>query len=518
MERPDNWIWWQHGVIYHVYLRSFQDSDGDGVGDLRGLYGRLGYIADLGVDAVWVSPFYASPKRDWGYDVSDHIAIDPAFGTMADWDGVTQEAERLGLRLIVDWIPNHTSSDHEWFAESRSSRENPKADWYVWADASESGGPPTNWPSAFGGSAWTWAPEREQYYLHLCLPSMPDLNWHNPAVESAMFDTARFWLDRGASGLRVDVAHWIGKSGRLNDHDLDAGGTFVNAAKAFTPFESAEHTHDMDGPLAHAVYRRLRTLLDQRQAVALGEIHLPPERWSTYFGPPDAPELHLPQFFGLLGAAFTTDGIASTVDDQLSALPPHGWPSWVWGNHDEPRLASRIGPGRTRLAALLLLTLPGTPTLYAGDEIGTPSLDLAPADSRDPLAGQGTGRDAGRSPMRWTPAPNGGFCPDAVAPWLPLSAGPSVAEQETDSGSLLHLYRDLLSLRRAHPALHRGTYQRTHAPDGTLAYERTDGSERLRIVLNLSDAPASLPPGRVLLATHAVTDTLPSGAGVILQP
>ncbi len=289
--------WWQTGVLYHVYLRSFQDSNGDGVGDLPGLTRRLPYLRWLGVDAVWVSPFYRSPMRDFGYDVSDHTAVDPLFGTLGDFDQMLAEAHRLGLRVIVDWIPNHTSSDHPWFRAARDPAD-PLRDFYYWRDGREDG-PPNNWPSAFGGPAWTRDETTGQYYLHLCLPEMPDLNWHNPAVEAAQFSVARFWLDRGVDGFRVDVAHWVGKHPHLPDNPPADAPAFVNAAKPPSAFDRVAHRFDMDGPLAHAVYRRFRALLDAYEPprVSIGEIHLSdPARWAAYYGTDD--ELHLPAYLG----------------------------------------------------------------------------------------------------------------------------------------------------------------------------------------------------------------------------
>ena len=510
--------WWESGVFYHVYLRSFQDSNGDGVGDLAGLTRRLPYLRWLGVDALWVSPFYASPMRDYGYDVADHTAVDPLFGLLAHFDALLEKAHALGLRVVVDWIPNHTSSQHPWFRAARDPRS-PYRDFYYWRPGEA---PPNNWPAAFGGPAWTRDRRSDAWFLHLCLPEMPDLNWHHPGVEREMFDVARFWLDRGVDGFRVDVAHWIGKNAALPDNPPADAPAFVNLAKPATPFDQVAHVHDMDGPLAHAVYKRFRQLLDQYQPprVALGEIHLGSgARWAAYYGQDD--ELHLPCFFGLLSVPFEAAPLADAIRAQESVLPPGAWPTYVLGNHDEPRLASRVGPSRARAAALLLLTLRGTPTLYYGDELGLENLALAPGQQRDPLGLRvpGLGRDAGRGPMPWTDARHAGFCPPGAVPWLPVPDGYralAVAKQRRDSASLLHLYRRLLRLRKRHPALVRGALAGLEGVGGVLRYTRVWQGETLEVVLNLSARAVPLPPGAVLLRTDGAGPLAPD-AGAVVQ-
>ena len=538
MPAPSPLRWWQTGVVYHVYLRSFADDDGDGTGDLPGLTARLDYLADLGVDAVWVSPFYPSPMRDFGYDVADLCGVDPRFGTLGDFDRLVAGAHARGLRVVVDWIPNHTSSDHPWFVESRAGRTSATRDWYVWRDPAPDGGPPNNWRSAFGGPAWTFDAASGQHYLHLCLPEMPDLDWHTPTVEAALFDAARFWLDRGVDGFRVDVAHWIGKDPALRDNPPADAPAFANLAKPPADFDRQAHVHDVDGPLAHAVYRRFRALLDAYPGdrAAFGEVHLTGARWAAYFGTAAAPELPVPYHFGLLSVPFEAAAVRDVVDRLEALVPPHGWPSYVLGNHDEPRLASRVGPHRTRLAALLLLTLRGTPTLYYGDELGLESLVLPPGEPpRDPLGRRvpGHGRDAGRAPMPWTAAaPHAGFCPPDAAPWLPLSAdapAKAVDVQAADPASLLHLYRRLLRLRRARPALHAGRYAPLDGmPPDVFAFARAHGTDRVAVALNFGPDAADVPlGGPVLLATHAGVASgiaasggrlrLPPSAGAVLD-
>ncbi len=530
--------WWEGAVVYQVYLRSFQDSGTDGVGDLAGLRARLPYLAWLGVDAVWVTPFFRSPMRDFGYDVAGGTEVDPLFGTLADVDALLADAHRMGLRVIVDWIPNHTSDLHPWFAASRAARDGPMRDWYVWRPSAPPTGPddrrspderpPNAWPSAFGGPAWTYDAASAEWYLHLCLPEMPDLNWHAPAVEAAMVDVAAFWLDRGVDGLRVDVAHWIGKHPEVPDNPPapppgTEGAAFVNAAKPPTPFDAVEHRYDMDGPLAHAVYRRLRRRLDafEPPRVAFGEIHLTGARWAAYAGTAGAPELHAPLWFGLLSVPFEADALRAAVEERERTLPAHATATLVLGNHDEPRLAARVGPERVRLAAMLLLTLRGAPFLYQGDELGLTAADfagggLADAASSDPLGQRlpGQGRDAARTPMPWTSAHPGGGFTGAPAPWLPLArdafqgpgaTGPtSVAGQSADRRSLLALYRRLLVLRRRTPALRWGAYATLDAPAGVFAYRRGEGAGSVVVALNASPLPVAFGAeghARLLVAT-----------------
>ncbi len=511
--------WWETAVFYHVYLRSFQDSNDDGVGDLAGLARRLAYLKWLGVDAVWVSPFYNSPMRDFGYDVSDHTSVAPLFGTLESFDHLLEEAHRLGLRVIVDWIPNHTSSEHPWFSAARDP-SSPFRHFYYWRTPSGDA-PPNNWPSAFGGPAWTSDPDAGAWYLHLCLREMPDLDWHHPEVEKAMFGVARFWLDRGVDGFRVDVAHWIGKHPDLPDNPPAAAPAFVNAAKPPSDFDRVAHVYDMDGPLAHAVYRRFRQMLDTYTPprMAMGEIHLGDlARWSAYYGQDD--ELNLPAYFGLLSVPFEAAPLADAIRAQERALPPGAWPSYVLGNHDESRLASRVGPNRARLAALLLLTLRGTPTLYYGDELGLESLVLAPDEVRDPLGLRvpGLGRDAGRGPMPWIDAPNAGFCPPGATPWLPVPdhyRKQSVERQQNDPHSLLRLYRRLLALRKAHPALTKGDLANLDVDGGVLCYTREWAGEQLEICLNLSGRAVPLPSGKVLLRTDAMGKLMPDAGAIV---
>lgn len=502
--------WWQTGVLYQIYPRSFQDADGDGIGDLDGITARLGYVAALGVDAVWISPFYPSPLADGGYDVADYCDVDPVLGDLAAFDRLVAEAHRLGLRVVIDWVPNHSSDRHPWFESSRADRQSPHRDWYVWRDARPGTGPgtgrppapPNNWLSAFGGPAWTWDEATEQFYLHSFLPEQPDLNWRHDGLRSAMLDTLRFWLGRGVDGFRVDVAHHIAKDPLLRDNPPephpDAGH------KPVSDYDRQRHVHDRAHPDVHALFREFRSLVDgyPGERALFGEIHLGHDlaQWATYFGEGD--ELHLPLNFGLLAAPWTAAGLRDHVGRVEASLPPDAWPSYVLGSHDERRLASRLWPAGARLAAVLLLTLRGTPTLYAGDEIGTPQVEIPPDRVRDPAGVRtgvpGLGRDGGRTPMAWEASDGAGF---STAPadqlWLPLHPAHATVNVESalsDPDSLLALYRSLLALRRKTPALHRGRYAPLAAgPDDVYGYERSDGDARALVVLNLGEASVRVP-------------------------
>jgi alpha-glucosidase len=497
--------WWQHGVVYQVYPRSFQDSNADGIGDLRGVIHRLDHLACLGIDAVWLSPFYPSPMADFGYDVADYVDVDPMFGTLADFDELVTEAHELGLKVIVDLVPNHSSDRHPWFIESRSSRDSPKRGWYVWRDGRPDGSPPNNWLASFGGPSWTFDELTGQWYLHSFLPQQPDLNWRNPEVRAAMFDVVRFWLRRGVDGFRVDVAHAIGKDPELRDNPPNPGGTVFH--KDIGEFETQLHVHDRNHPFAREVYREFRELLDTWhdgvERVIIGEIHLYDlEHWARYFGAGD--EMHLPWNFGLLKTQWTARDVAAHVEgvERVTNEAPGRWPSYVVGNHDEHRVASRIGEAQARIAMVLLLTLRGTPTIYYGDELGHPDVDVPPELEQDPwglrVPGLGLSRDPGRTPMPWEDAPNAGFTDPGVAPWLPIvgdTASYSIAAQAAAPTSMLRLTQHLLALRRDHPALTSGSYRTLHVDDAVYAFERAHGDDRVVVVLNLTGHAAGIELG-----------------------
>ena len=490
--------WWREAVFYQVYPRSFQDGSGDGVGDLAGILSRLDYLAGgLGVDAVWLSPFYPSPMADFGYDVADFCGVDPLFGDLPVFDRLLAAAHERSLRLIVDLVPNHTSDRHPWFVESRASRGNPRRDWYVWRDPGADGGPPNNWQAVFGGAAWEWDPLTRQFYLHSFLAEQPDLNWRHPPVRQAMYEVMRFWLDRGVDGFRLDVADFVMKDPGLGDDPLPGAGV-----------RPRSRAH----PDVHGVFREMRSLLGEYRParVSVGEIHEDDLAvWASYYG--EGNELALPFNFSLLRAPWDAAAVRGRVDALEAALPSGAWPNWVLGNHDEPRLATRVGESAARVAAMLLLTLRGTPTLYYGDELGLPQLEVPPERQQDPfgLRVPGRGRDGCRTPMPWDRTANCGFCPPGAIPWLPLGteAGErSVAAQLADPRSLLRLYRALLALRRASLSLRRGEYSALPgAPAGCLAYERScPGSPRMGVALNFTSRRvevAGMPVGRIVVST-----------------
>ncbi|KAB1073062.1 alpha-amylase family glycosyl hydrolase [Methylobacterium planeticum] len=505
---PDRTVWWKRGTVYQVYPRSFQDTDGDGVGDLKGITRRLDYLAWLGVDAVWISPIYPSPMADFGYDVADYCGIDPLFGTLADFDELVAEAHRHKLKVILDFVPNHSSIAHPWFRESRSSRENPRRDWYIWRDPARDGGPPNNWLSNFGGPAWTRDEATGQYYYHAFLPEQPDLNWRNPAVRAAMHDVLRFWLDRGVDGFRVDVIwHLIKDEGFRDNPENPDFQPHLPEINRFTQVYSA------DRPEVLAVIAQMRRVLDAYDdRVLIGEIYLPIERLVAYYGA-DLDAADLPFNFQLIQTPWRADAVAELVENYEAALPPGGWPNWVLGNHDQPRIAARIGAAQARIAAMLLLTLRGTPTLYYGDEIGLDHVVIPPERVQDPWERNepGHGRDPERTPMQWEPGPFAGF--STVESWLPLSA--DAAARNVDAlcdvpDSILTLYRRLLGLRREHAALAIGGYRTVPTgPEAIFAYERTHEGTRIRVILNFGNAPQAL----ALPEGSAWTVLLSSAAG-----
>lgn len=417
--------WWQEAVVYQIYPRSFRDASGDGVGDLPGIMAHLDYLANtLGVDAVWISPFYRSPMRDFGYDVANHTDVDPLFGTLADAEALIAAIHRHGMRVILDYVSNHTSIDHPWFQESRSSRDNPKREWYVWRDPAADGGPPNNWLSAFGGPAWTLDETTGQYYLHSFLNSMPDLNWHHAPLREAMHDVLRFWLDRDVDGFRIDAAHYVGKDPEFRDNP-PATAAVRHLHKPVGEYGTQDHLYDKGDPFTHEVYRGVRRLLDEysaggRERLLIGEMHIYDwAEWASYFGP-DLDEFHLPFNFGMLLAKWNASSVQALVDEIEAATPEGGWPNWVAGNHDEPRIATRIGVTQARAMMTLLLTLRGTPTIYYGDELGFIDAVVPPERRQDPWGLQVTevdvGRDPARSPMIWTTGEHGGFTTPGVEP------------------------------------------------------------------------------------------------------
>jgi alpha-glucosidase len=514
--------WWHEAVMYHVYLPSFRDSDGDGYGDLDGLRAALPHLSEtLGVDAVWVSPFFRSPWRDGGYDIADHTAVDPRFGDLGAFDRLVAAAHEQGLRVIVDYVPNHTSDEHPWFAESRSSRDNPKRDWYVWADARPGEQYPNNWVSEAGGSVWEWDAATEQFYLHSHLREQPDLNWRNPEVRAAMLDVLRFWLDRKVDGFRIDVAHMLMKDPELRDNPPNPDPVVNPYDNQHPDFTTQLHVHDRRHPDLHGVLRDIRSLLDSYgDRIAIGEIEVMPwTDWAQYYGA-DLDELHLPLNFQLIETPWEAGAVRVALDALEAALPDGAWPVNNLGNHDRSRLASRYGQEAARTAAMLLLTARGTPLLYYGDELGMEDVDVPRHLQRDGFADRegGPTRDPGRTPMPWDgAAPLAGFAPPGTPQtWLPLgpdAAARNVAAQLGDPASPLGLYRALLALRRERPELRHGRLVTVDAADGVVAYVREAPEGRLLVALNLTAEERPAPPAAAdaapLLSTHPGAPALP---------
>ncbi|WP_020180292.1 alpha-amylase family glycosyl hydrolase [Methylopila sp. M107] len=481
--------WWRRAIFYQVYPRSFQDSDGDGVGDLEGIRRRLGHLAGLGVDAVWISPIFPSPMADFGYDVSDYCGIHPLFGDLAAFDRLVAEAHAHGLKIVLDFVPNHSSDAHPWFAESRASRTSAKRDWYIWRDPAPDGGPPNNWMSNFGGPAWTFDPATGQYYYHAFLTEQPDLNWRNPAVREAMNEVLRFWMRRGVDGFRVDVIWHLIKDETFRDDPLNPDWRPGDPDVA-----SVIQTRSTDQPGVHDVIAELRATLDDfGDRVLIGEIYLPIDRLVAYYGK-ELDGAHLPFNFHLILADWNARGLARLIDQYEAALPKGGWPNWVLGNHDKSRVATRIGAAQARVAAMLLLTLRGTPTIYYGDEIGLEDVPVPHDLAHDPWEKNepGLGRDPERTPMQWDGSPNAGFT--SGRPWLPVAsdfATRNVAALDSDPRSILTLYRRLIALRRD-PILQAGAYIPFEATGDVLAYERRLDGRRWLVALNLGGQDQAL--------------------------
>ena len=504
--------WWQRGAIYQIYPRSFADSNGDGVGDLLGIVDRLDYIAGLGMHAVWLSPVFPSPMADFGYDVSDYCDIDPTFGTLADLDRLIEQAHARDMRVILDWVPNHTSDRHPWFEASRSSRDDPKRDWYVWRDGAADGRPPNDWTSQFQavGPAWTFDEPTGQWYLHSFMAEQPDLNWDNPEVEAAMHDVIRFWLDRGVDGLRLDAIHKIAKDPLLRSH------------------ADAPRRHDEDWETIHPRLRGIRRVVDEYEdrmvvgEVALQDLH----RTVSYLESGD--QLQLAHNFVFVDLPWNAEAFRTSIDDFEALADRTAWPAWFLENHDKPRIASRfddggLGPARARAAALMLYALRGTPFVYQGQELGLPDAEIPPdrvvdVDGRDPV----------RAPMPWRPPSQAGAGAgfSTAEPWLPTVGDAERLNAETqaaDEDSTLNLVRRLAALRARTPALQIGDQRTFEAGSDVLAWLREHEGDRLLAAVNFAAEPRRLegiPPGTEPLVSTAPAfdgETLAAGEAVILR-
>ncbi len=501
--------WWTTCVAYQIYPRSFCDTSGNGIGDLAGIRAHLDHLSWLGVDAIWLSPFFTSPMADAGYDVADFCDVDPLFGDLEAFDQLLADAHERGLKVIIDWVPNHTSIEHPWFVESRSSRNSATRDWYVWRDPGPAGEPPNNWTESLTfGSAWTADDTTGQAYLHCFLPEQPDLNWDNPEVEAAMHDTLRFWLDRGVDGFRMDVVHLIGKDPEL----ADVAPELVGLPQVVLN----------NRPETHERLRRIRSLIDAYPGdrMAIGEIYLlDTAQVASHYGSND--ELHLCFNFGPLFAKFDAASWRTVVDDTISSLDPIGaWPTWVLSNHDNPRHATRYGTGqdpsdaaaRARAAAVLLLTLRGTPFLFAGEELGMTDA-VVPDDRRHDPAG----RDGCRAPIPWDASPNHGWVTET--PWLPWPPDANVRNVDTLRGnptSILWLYRELLALRRSRPALRIGDMDRLDVHADVLAFRRGSGADALTVLVNMGAQHLDLDLDLDLDPNLRAVDLAPPGSLTLL--
>lgn len=511
--------WWRGGVIYQVYPRSFQDSDGDGIGDLPGILRRLDHIASLGVDCVWLSPIFQSPQADMGYDISDYKEVDRLFGRLEDFDALIERAHALGLKVIVDQVVSHSSDQHPWFRESRLSRTNARADWYVWADPKKDGSPPNNWPSVFGGRAWEWNPSRGQYYFHNFLASQPDLNFHNPAVQDAVLDVMRFWLERGVDGFRLDTVNYYFHDQQLRNNPPARRPKHL--PYAVNPYDMQEHKYGKSQPENVGFLKRVRSLLNEFPGTTtvgeIGDSHKGLQLMEEYTSGND--KLHMAYTFDMLGPQFTAEHFRSKIRSFFTGAP-NGWPCWAFSNHDVVRHVSRWLPHSTsssavaRQAAAMLLCFRGSICLYQGEELGLPEADINFEELTDPPGirfwPEYKGRDGCRTPIPWEPgeAPNG-FT--SGKPWLPVKLPHSVlnvASQDADPASTLNFYRRMIAFRKTHDALVEGGMEFFSVGEPLLAFRRTHANGSLVCLFNLSAEPLQA----TIAGEHAGLDPISEGA------
>lgn len=534
-EQPINEDWWRGAVIYQIYPRSFQDQDGDGIGDLVGITSRLDYVADLGVDAIWLSPVFTSPMKDFGYDVSNYRDIDPCFGTLEDFDNLVRKAHSLGLKVIIDQVISHSSDKHAWFSESRQSRSNERADWYVWADAKADGTPPNNWLSIFGGSAWHWDSRRMQYYMHNFLVSQPDLNFHNPAVQDAVLSEMRFWLERGVDGFRLDTVNFYFCSlGFENNPVVKAEEFNSSTAPAVNPYNFQEHIYDKSRPENLEFLKRLRTLLDEYPGrTTVGEIGDSQQQLALMAQYTSGNEhLHMAYTFDFLGGEFSATHFRKAIAE-AEAKAPDGWLCLAFSNHDVVRHVSRWAEhgqedAFTRLAATLILCMRGSVCLYQGEELGLKEAELSFSDLVDPYGiefwPEFKGRDGCRTPMVWQSHAHNGAFSTANRTWLPVPAEHlthSVDTQDKVEGSVLEFYRAMLAFRKTHPALAKGGIELLDGGENVLAFVRSSGEERILCVFNMSAEPAAfdLPEAMAPAAIGCPgTTTTPQSGKLLFEP
>lgn len=514
MEKAADLKWWQVGIVYQVYPRSFKDTTGNGTGDLQGIIDKLDYLKWLGVSALWISPIFPSPMDDFGYDITDYTGIEPLFGSMEDFDELLEKAHEKGLKLILDLVPNHTSYKHPWFQEARSSKSNPKRDWYIWKDPKPDGSPPTNWQSVFGGSGWEYDELCGQYYYHAFLKEQPDLNWRNPEVKKAMFDVMRFWLDKGVDGFRVDVIWHMVKDELFRDNPPNPD--FKEGEPDYTRYLTV---YSEDQPLVHDIIAEMRELMDSYgERVLIGEIYLPINKLVTYYGK-EGTGAHLPYNFHLIKVKWDAENIYALINEYEGNLPLNAWPNWVLGNHDKSRIASRVGEQQARLAAVLLLTLRGTPTMYYGDELGMEDVKVPPDRIRDPKEKTmpGHSRDPQRTPMQWSQGENAGFT--RARPWLPLESGyksRNVESQQEEVGSMLTLYRKLISFRQGSHALQVGAFIPLGLHKQLMVFKRKMKEKEVLVLVNFGKEPATYEPDFELRGQLKIS-TSGTGEGNVVQ-
>jgi alpha-glucosidase len=514
--------WWRDGVLYQIYVRSFADSDGDGIGDLQGIIEHLDHLEWLGVDGVWLSPTMPSPNLDWGYDVSGYRDVHPELGDLTTLDRLVEEARARGIRILLDLVPNHTSDRHPWFVDARTSKDAPHRDWYVWADPRPDGSPPNNWISIFGGPAWEYDPATARYFLHNFLVEQPDLNWWNEEVRREFDDIIRFWLERGIAGFRIDVAQ-----GLVKDRELRDDPPVTEADPPDVRRRGLRPVYSMNRPEVHEIYRRWRRIADgfDPPGVLVGETWVPEiERWSRFYGTAED-ELHLCFNFTFVFADFQAEVLRGIVEATETGLPPRAQPVWTASNHDIGRFPTRWCEGReaaSRCVLMALLTLRGTPFLYYGDEIGMTDVPVSKTRVWDTVGlrlSPDAGRDPCRTPMRWNGNRGAGFTGSDVRPWLPIGdvAAVNVEDQRADPGSTLHLSRDLIALRRQTPDLRSGAYASLTTPPGVWAWRRGAG---VAVALNLTDQAATVPlkPGTILISTDRSRDGQEVQGDVVLEP
>lgn len=510
MVTPNGWVWWKHGVIYHIYPRSFYDSNSDGIGDIEGVIQKLDYLADLGISAIWLSPIYDSPNHDFGYDVRDYRKIHPTFGTLNDFKKLLSEAHKRGIRIIMDMIMNHTSIHHPWFVESSSSKNNPKRDWYIWKNA-KNGKAPNNWKSAFIGSAWEWHEESGQYYMHSFLKEQADLNWRNEEMEKAFFKEIKYWLDLGVDGLRLDVVNLIIKDKKFRDNP-----------PVFRFINRQVQLYTRNRPASYKIVRKLRKLLDKYEdKMAVGEIYTTPpgspDVAASYLGKGDD-ALHLTFDFSLIFRRWNARSYYLAIRRWMNFIPKKGWPCFVFSNHDLHRSINRLGVGankneKAKITATLLLTMKGTPFIYYGEEIGMPNVKIDRKDIMDPLGKRYwpiySGRDSARTPMRWTSEANAGF--SKVRPWLPIGDDyeeVNVEQQKAEADSIFKVYKRLMKLRNENEILQKGKWVPVlKGQKGVLAYYRDFKKERILVALNFTAKTKNIYANngsiwKVLFSTH----------------